>query len=81
MALLPTLLREQGTGLHEPQGEPGECLGPAAAGERGTGEGERQQGLRVSWRRMLAAWQGEGRQVRSEGTAGIWGWWPAQAWG
>lgn len=35
LALLPTLLWEQGTGVHEPQGEPGEFLGPAAAGEVG----------------------------------------------
>jgi hypothetical protein len=28
LALLPALLREQGTGLHEPQGEPGGSLGP-----------------------------------------------------
>lgn len=46
LALLPTLLREQGTGLHEPQGEPGEGLGPAwlersawERGGKGVGEG------------------------------------------
>lgn len=65
LALLPALLREQGTGLHGPQGEPGACLGPAAPGERRVGQ--RQRG---PWRRMIAAWRWGDRQVRSGGAAG-----------
>ena len=86
LALLPTLLWEQGAGLHEPQGEPGEGPGPAWlerwAWERSSrSEGECPGGG------CLQPGSPEGRQVRSsrtEGRAllssllGMGGWWSTQ---